>query len=97
MEELTDSSDQQLADLLIETNDPNIADLFHEAFTTYKEGIRYYAVTYYSQYFKYSTDPSTMMNEMQQLQDLRASISFPGSFIENMENLKSWGFNLPTP
>jgi len=96
MEELTDSFNQQLAVILLETDNQNNSTLYQETFNTYKEGIRYYAVVYHSQNFKYSTDPSTMINEMQQLQDLRNSVSLPSSFTQDLEKLKSWGFNLPT-
>jgi hypothetical protein len=39
---------------------------------------------------------STMIPEIQQLRDLRASVALPSSFTKDMENLKSWGFKLPT-
>jgi hypothetical protein len=97
MDVLTSSFDKQLADLLPGTSDLDTATLYKDTFSTYKDGIHYYAVTYYAQYFKYSPEPSTMMTEIQQLRDLKASVSLPGSFTKDMENLKSWGFKLPTP
>ena len=97
LEDLTRSFDQQIAEIFIKSNDTNKVALFQETFSTYKEGIRYYVVTYLSHNFKYRTDPSTMMNEMQQLQDIRASVSLPSFFNKDMENIRSLGFNLPTP